>query len=164
MKRIIGLTGTLTLHLAILVASFGGCQTQAPQRGSGEDRNITFLELKKEEVRQVTQEVLQTETLPTIDPIKPPEVMYCDGEAQTYEGVGVRYWARNGVVMEAPTGYPAYQAGIRVGDIILTPNPPNIDGYMEFSIQQGRDVVKMKIKVTTVCFNVQPDEQDEPDK
>lgn len=162
MKRIIGLLGTLMIHLAV-AASFVSCPAPSKPRPQGEDgdkRNITFLELKKEVPREPHQSLPET-AAPTLLPIEPPAVMYCEQGAESYEGVGIRYWSRNGVVLEAPPSYPGYQAGIRVGDIILTPNPPNVDGYMTFSVQQDRSVISLKIKVTTVCFNVQEEAEEE---
>ncbi len=43
----------------------------------------------------------------------------CKG-GKFYGGVGIMHGNLDGMVTKAPKGYPAYEAGVRVGDILLT--------------------------------------------
>jgi C-terminal processing protease CtpA/Prc len=73
----------------------------------------------------------------------------CDNK---YEGIGIRYnWAENDrLVIDAPPEFPAYKAGIRVGDTFMGIKIADGIGTVRI-ISRGRDLT-YKIKTTMICF------------
>lgn len=100
-------------------------------------------------------------TDPTLPPTQTNKVI-CTGQDKNYEGVGIIYnsdrEAGVGVVMLAPEYYPAYKAGLRVGDYIMNIPLFVTDGYIMFDIQRftgdGRSYrLTYNIKIEKICYS-----------
>jgi C-terminal processing protease CtpA/Prc len=67
-----------------------------------------------------------------------------------YEGIGIK---RNfgGVVTEVSYGWPAYKAGIQVGDVMTPWDLEPVNGYMEFNITRGDKTFPMRLKTEWIC-------------
>jgi hypothetical protein len=77
----------------------------------------------------------------------------CSNKDNTYVGVGLMIQPGSDTVVSAPKQYPAYLAGIRVGDFIIDPFFTNIvDGYLDFRVIRGYDVIQFHIRVENICY------------
>lgn len=71
-----------------------------------------------------------------------------------YTGAGFIYNPGTGYVQEAAPGYPAYEAGLRVGDLLQS-DPEVVDQTMTVRfLRTGRDtqIHTIKLTVAPVCF------------
>jgi hypothetical protein len=100
---------------------------------------------------------------PSIGEIKPDEglekIKYpsdgriCNGKDKFYKGIGIIYNPGSFVIIYAPEYYPAYKAGLRIGDRIVDPDIPEIDGYVDIEINRGYSIEQFHIKTDNICFN-----------
>ncbi len=73
-------------------------------------------------------------------------------DSKAYLGIGIQY-DLNDLVIVAPESYPAYKAGIRLGDEVLNPDfEPDADGYeiVEFK-REGKHHWR-RIKTQRICL------------
>ena len=77
----------------------------------------------------------------------------CAADRQ-YDGIGIIFDPYDFKITEAPTSYPAYRAGIRVGDVIMRPySTIAVQGVMDVDIEKPNGkVVKYRIKTTRICY------------
>lgn len=76
----------------------------------------------------------------------------CAGKDNTYMGIGIKFDSYMAYVIYAPEMYPAYKAGIRVGDRILNPDVPIKDGYINFKIIRNDENMEFRIKIERICY------------
>jgi hypothetical protein len=77
----------------------------------------------------------------------------CSNKDNTYVGVGLIIQPGADTVLSAPEQYPAYIAGMRVGDFILDPFFTQIvNGYLDFDVRRGTEIIKFHIKVENICY------------
>lgn len=77
----------------------------------------------------------------------------CSNKDNTYVGVGLMIQPGSDTVVSAPEQYPAYQAGMRVGDFIIDPFFTNIvNGYLDFDVRRGTEILQFHIKVENICY------------
>lgn len=76
----------------------------------------------------------------------------CELADNTYIGVGIIFAPFNDTISYAPEQYPAHKAGIRVGDTILNPVEPIIDGYIKFEIMRGIERFVFNVKAEKICY------------
>ena len=73
-----------------------------------------------------------------------------DGKA--YRGIGMQY-DPDEVVTVVPSSYPAYKAGIRLGDEILNPDfQPDADGYDLVDFKRHGKQRSLRIKTQWICL------------
>ena len=77
----------------------------------------------------------------------------CSNKDNTYVGVGLIIQPGSDTVVSAPEQYPAYIAGMRVGDFIIDPFFVNIiNGYLDFDVRRGIEILQFHIKVENICY------------
>ena len=76
----------------------------------------------------------------------------CELADNTYIGVGIIFAPFNDTISYAPEQYPAYKAGIRVGDTILNPTEEMINGYIKFEIMRGIARFTFNVKAEKICY------------
>jgi hypothetical protein len=90
--------------------------------------------------------------LPANKPKYETDSVICSGKDKTYVGVGLVYQPGSNLVTRAPPGLPAYDAGVRIGDFILDPDAPMINGYITFNIRRSFTFLVFHIKADNICF------------
>lgn len=76
----------------------------------------------------------------------------CKSENEKYYGIGILHVQM--MVIQAPPEYPAYQAGIRVGDLITNLYHENGIDYLNVEVTRDNTaLVFLRIKKVQVCFD-----------
>jgi hypothetical protein len=71
---------------------------------------------------------------------------------KVYVGIGVQY-SLEGVVLVAPQSYPAFQAGIRLGDVLSdTGMKPDPEGYFTVDFTRRGQAHRVRIKTKRICL------------
>jgi len=76
----------------------------------------------------------------------------CDGKDNTYTGIGIVYRFGSNIITHAPESYPAYIAGIRVGDMVVNDGFDLIKGYADIEVKRGNELLKFHIKADRICY------------
>jgi hypothetical protein len=92
--------------------------------------------------------------VPKVEDQLNPDALHVDCP-DTYEGIGIRR-DFSGRVIEVAKGWPADRAGIQVGDVLEPWGFEAVNGFMEFEVHRGRQVVKMKLVTERICFRDGP--------
>jgi C-terminal processing protease CtpA/Prc len=73
-------------------------------------------------------------------------------QGKTYVGIGLQFNLDQAVTV-APESYPAYKAGIRVGDQVLNPDfEPDADGYDVVDFTRHGKHHRLRIKTQWICL------------
>lgn len=82
-----------------------------------------------------------------------PDPRICSSKDQEYRGIGIIHSFVTQIVESAPAEYPAYKAGIRVGDQIMEIYRLPGTQYMMVYVNRDRKSLKFKVKMEKICFN-----------
>jgi hypothetical protein len=144
----IALIGSLLIHAAFLfvLTSTAGLKPPPPPP-------------KEKERDSLKVELISAAPPSVAKQLKPGDKGYvrdeqmCEGKDNTYTGVGIMIQPGSDTVIKAPEQYPAYRAGMRVGDFIIDPFGVDIvDGYMTFKIMRHTEIMEFHIKVENICY------------
>ena len=83
----------------------------------------------------------------------PVDTRVCSNRDKNYLGIGMLYNVGSNLVTYVPTFYPAYMAGIRIGDFLLNPEEPIRDGHIDLRFIRGYTEHRLRIKAELICFN-----------
>lgn len=159
---IIAIIASVTLHFFLLFYSL-----QIPKKEPATMNPI--IESKKDEIKRMEVRLLpkeqsletsvsaeKNESNVSLKKTYPTDLRMCSGKDKNYRGIGVIYNPVTGVILFAPAYYPAYQAGLREGDMILSPEAPYIDEYVNISYTRpdGNNMRQsvLRIKTDTICI------------
>lgn len=151
MHLIIAVTGSLFIHAAfLLILSLSWLHAPLPpKKGTTETIRVELIETKQPSTHPPANTTVDKHGKKVY---KRDEVI-CSGKDNTYIGVGIMIQPGSDTVTSAPEQYPAYIAGMRVGDFIIDPFFSNIvDGYIDFDVRRGTDILKFHIKVDNICY------------
>lgn len=146
-RRIAGFLISILIHIIIL--SLLIIHVKLPSLNTpksvvkSENIEITFIPLKKDSLATTVNSVSGKFSTP-ID----PEI--CKGKDGSYVGVGLTYMGDSRIT-SVPAFYPAYKAGIRVGDKFLDFDDVN-DGYVSITVKRNFDILKFHIKTEKICY------------
>lgn len=147
LNTIIALIGSLLIHAAFLFVLFSNAGIKPPPKQ--EKKQDT---MKVELITVAPVVVEKNIPKPGDKGYKRDEIM-CAGKDNTYTGVGIMIQPGSDTIIKAPEQYPAYRAGMRVGDFIIDPFGVDIvDGYMDFRIMRHTEVIQFHIKVENICY------------
>ena len=74
----------------------------------------------------------------------------CTAEKSSYFGIGIMYTFPTQTIIQAPSGYPAAQAGIRVGDVYVN---SVVNGNMiDIEITRNGIPLKFEIQSQPICY------------
>jgi len=77
----------------------------------------------------------------------------CANKDNTYLGVGLMIQPGTDRIVSAPKQYPAYIAGMRVGDFIVDPfSTKVVDGYIDFDVRRGIQILQFHVKAKNICY------------
>ena len=79
--------------------------------------------------------------------------LICAGKDANYEGVGMIIQPGSNRVISAPEAYPAYKAGIRLGDRIADPYGPSPKaGIITFDVETDHGNRLVRVRQAKICF------------
>lgn len=149
--NILGFTASVVLHAMVLLILFH-VQHKAIKTQPKPDHSASESTIIVETFHGITQDITDGSNGESSGVINAQE---CGVGFKTYSGIGIVYDTPSFIITDVPKLYPAYKAGIRVGDIF--DNPTTIvdsDGYMSVSITRYNDHLehlKFKIKAEDIC-------------
>lgn len=77
----------------------------------------------------------------------------CKDENSTYAGAGILIEIGPDLITKAPPQYPAYKAGMRVGDFIMNPLSVNVvNGYMDFRVLRHTTYMEFHVQADHICY------------
>jgi len=149
-SRTIGISGTLIIHLSLLLQFIviPVLKKPPPPPPPGNQQEVEVTLLPPVEHKSII--------LPPID--APAEIIaqvdpdICKNQSDSYMGVGFKYSPFTALIIHVPEYYPAYRAGIRLGDMILDPDTPIVNGYLDIEIMRGYQQMHFRIKAEKICF------------
>jgi len=150
--RFIGISGTLIIHLSLLLQFIVIPSTKKPLSGGatgGKEIVVTLLPPTQHKSIILPPDESPIKVLSHIDPD------ICANKDNSYMGVGFRYSPFTNLVIDVPEYYPAYKAGIRVGDLLLDPDSPIVDGYLNIEIIRGYQQIHFRIKAEQICYGTE---------
>ena len=150
MRRTLGLTGTIAIHVAALLLvvpiSYADPDKPLPQ---AQDYEKSPQLLPKQQLVHVSVIPIETDQ-PRHNGAADPRI--CNGKAKEYKGIGILHGIGSLSIESAPAEYPAYKAGARVGDFIhKLYQIPGTD-YMILHVKRGGKFLKFRIKMEQICF------------
>lgn len=143
----VGLAATILLHLSLFLFFIPIIPTKNTPPPPDEIKPLMVRLLPKTDA--VHDEVLKGNK-DTI--VYPANSQICGGKDKSYTGIGLIFMPGSHMVIYAPEYYPAYKAGVRVGDYILDPYSNPINGYVDLEIRRGYNTLKFHIKVDNICY------------
>lgn len=150
-KRMVGLVCSTIVHMSLLIyLIFPIVTPPPPPPPPAED------EPKPVSVRLIPREQPSKDT----DVLKgnkdalsyPTDPQICSAKDKMYRGVGIIHTFGSNMVVYAPEYYPAYKAGMRVGDFIVN-DTKEVDGYIDFEVRRGYTALFFHIKSDNICYN-----------
>ena len=159
---IFAIVASAVIHFFVLFYS-----TRIPLREPPKSNPI--VETKKDTVKRMEVRLLPKEQAPETSAIiaknepttvskksYPIDSKICSGKDKNYKGIGIIYNPTTGVILHAPSYYPAYQAGLRIGDMILSPDTPYTSEYADIQyVRPNGDNMRqstLRIKIDNICF------------
>jgi hypothetical protein len=149
-KRTIGIVGTLLIHLSVLLYLLWPSvhSPPPPPRSTPE-------EPKPVQVRLIPKRSLSKELKPGQEPgiNGAPDPRICENKDLSYEGIGIIHSYGTELVTSAPAEYPAYRAGVRVGDMIIDLHRIEGTRFMFFRLNRHGVYFTFKVPIENICFN-----------
>jgi hypothetical protein len=113
---------------------------------------ITLLPLKPK-LADVANDVLEISKNEIPSPKYKTDARICTNKDKHYFGVGFIWNPGSNRVTHAPEDYPAYKAGMRVGDFVVNPDNDFNDGYIDLYIVRERgQQLHFHIKGDNICY------------
>lgn len=153
MSRLVGIIATLLIHLLVVLLFLlhPRVYPAPPKKDSG---NIGKMQ-QAVSVKLIPLDQLHSDRTSN-NQQGPTDVRsdhICMGKDDTYVGIGVTYSTATYLIISAPESYPAYKAGIRVGDMFIDPDiKPAADGYATINIMRDKVQLKFRVKFSSICF------------
>jgi hypothetical protein len=144
-KKNIGLICSLLLHIGIL---FYIVFPEVPMPPPINKSKSLMVRLIPNEKIQKNLKTLKENTKPDFKSY-PSDITICAGEDKNYKGIGITFAVQ--IIKYAPEYYPAYKAGIRVGDQILYLK--EFDDFIDIAIARGYNRLYFHIKKDNICYN-----------
>jgi membrane-associated protease RseP (regulator of RpoE activity) len=148
--KILGIMGSILVHLVILISIIRAPESIPTRRlplDEPESIQITLIPMPSvTESKADNSDADLAATYPTDSSI-------CAGQNKTYVGVGFIMSFGSDLIIHIPEFYPAYKAGMRLGDFILNPYEPIINGWIDFDVLRHTEKLHFHIKADNICFN-----------
>jgi hypothetical protein len=149
-SRFAGISGTLIIHLALLLPFIIIPILHPPvsnvPKSTEKVLEVTLLPPKESLAEKLPISDIPNQNISQTDPV------ICKNQDKNYFGVGFIYSPFTSLVTYAPEFYPAYKAGIRIGDMVLDPDTPIVNGFLDIEIIRGYQQMHFRIKAENICF------------
>lgn len=153
---IVAIICSLLLHSIIFVFVYASSHDNSePHNKTEEVSTMSFLPLVDEPTssdEDVTGNIPKQQITITND-VTQNEMHLCADNDKTYMGAGFTFTPFNGEIIDAPSYYPAYKAGIRIGDVLLNTDA-KIDskGFISFNILRDHFTHVYLVRADKICF------------
>jgi len=144
--KLSGVIGTLVVHASVLLLFISpSCTPKHPPSAAAEQRVSVNLLPPPSPAAHLSAEGPNPGGGTPSDP--------CPAEKQ-YEGIGILWMPGTRLIVKAPPGYPAYRAGIRVGDMLVNPDELYPRGnILEIDVFRHTTRLTFKVKLEKICFD-----------
>ena len=147
MKRTVGIIGTLVIHLALPIYLLWPRHPPPPPPASEIEHSVRVTLIPKISAAPAITEG----DGPGINGAPDPRI--CAGRHKTYTGIGIIHGIGTLRIDSAPATYPAYKAGLRVGDqIVELYHEIGGSPYMRVHVTRNGQHLKFRIKVEPICY------------
>lgn len=150
MKRTVGIIGTLIIHLALPVYLLWPTKMYpvVPPSTSTTEHVVEVKLLPM----TAAEEAITVGDGPGINGAPDPRI--CAGKHKTYTGIGIIHGMGSLRIDSAPATYPAYRAGLRVGDqIVEIYKEDGNSPYMRVQVLRDGRHFKFRIKMEQICYD-----------
>ena len=150
-KNNIGLVCSVILHTCIffyLLLPHISVIPEPMSNFSNESKSLTVRLIPKEQSPDKTEILKGNKSALSY----PTDTKICSLEDKSYKGVGVIFSPSTKIVIYVTEYYPAYKAGMRVGDSILN-DMKETDGYIDFEVRRAYTTLFFHIKTDNICYN-----------
>lgn len=141
---------SIMLHLLVFFSIFHAHATPrepTTYQHTGED-GIAIQLITKQDVPDES-----TTTTNGVGTLTTEEKVFCSDKDKRYKGIGITYYVKQRVVLSAPQSYPAYKAGVRVGDGVIDPGyVPNKDGTVDVIVTRDEKELHFVIMPGEICY------------
>jgi hypothetical protein len=148
-RRTVGIVGTLLIHLSVLLyLLWPSVHPQPPPPPPPPD------EPKPVQVELLPRSVIHEDSKLGPDPgiAGAPDPKICANKDPSYEGIGIIHSYGTDLVLSAPAEYPAYKAGIRVGDMLVEIYRIEGTKFMFVHVNRHGNHLKFKVPIEQICF------------
>jgi len=148
-KRFIGIVGTVLIHIIVpIYLLWPRVLPKPPPPPPPKD------EPKPVEVRLLPRsQATETKAGPEPGVDGSPDPKICANRDPSYEGIGIIHSFGTDLILSAPAAYPAYKAGLRVGDMIVELYRIEGTKFMFVHVNRHGKHLKFRIPVEQICFN-----------
>lgn len=155
-SRIVGIVGTLVIHLAVLLALQPASIPPPPPPPPGQPPGNEEPPEKHDRVKVRLLSKSKSDKEYFIAKNRGlngrPDPRICQAANEQYEGIGIIYSPWTSLVLSAPAEYPAYKAGMRVGDMLVDLKPDVVDGWLTHEVVRHDKRFKFRIHTDKICF------------
>lgn len=151
-SKVIGAAGTIFLHLLIVFVFLYNPPKFLDMQPVPEMKEPHRIEVRLIPIIEPTLDTIIKTKEGDKKVSYPNDGKICGGKDKFYKGIGIIYNPGTHVITHAPEYYPGYIAGLRLGDIILDPDVPESNGYINFDILRSHERLSFRIKADNICF------------
>ncbi len=144
--RICAIVISVILHISAFVPIFG--RPPRPQSSQQQITNVKLIPHSEDDV-----DIDRFSSSINTEFRHNGKAVACAGSAKTYFGVGILYMLGTGLIIDAPENYPAYQAGLRIGDMIKSMNKGPNGEFIDFSVVRGYKDLTFHVKAESICYS-----------
>ena len=144
---------TIILHSLLFVFAIEMVQDRTHKKEENQEHTIRDIKLIPAETLSSEDRLilLRKEQKNRREEIKTYQTT-CDNNKK-YIGIGLLYNFGSQLIYEVPKTYPAYKAGIRVGDYLVNPFEEIKNGYITINIIRGYEKLHFYIKAEKICYS-----------
>lgn len=153
-KRVIGIVGTVLIHIIVPIYLLWP-KAQVPPQPPPPPPTSKVVSVSL--IPQSSSEDSRKGNDPGVDGAPDPKI--CADKDPSYEGIGITHSFGTELVLTAPATYPAYKAGIRIGDMVVELYRIPSTNMMFVHVNRHGKHLKFKVKREKICFR----EEDEPE-
>lgn len=149
---------SIALHVLVLIlVSLNGCgapkgevagEDGEEQSATSNDKKGKMVDKPEELSKDVEIELVPKDSVAVVEPPKPKKVQP-EKALDGFGGIGVEFASKDGTIAKVPRGYPAYNAGLQPGDIIISPTLSKIRGEpgtkVNILVQRGSEIFNLTL-------------------
>lgn len=144
--KVFGIVCTLVIHLAVLFFAIFSFEEEKKERPKEPPKETSL------SVRLLKPEQKQKEPPKKSEGFVPDKTV-CESKHPSYEGIGIVHQLGTSMIIMAPEQYPAYQAGIRVGDMIVEMYKIPNSNLMFVEVNRHGVNLSFKVKRQKICYD-----------
>lgn len=147
MIRVLGFALAAIVHFTVLlILIWPANQKKAPPPSKENVVQVKLIPLTVQS-SEIVKSQKTGEGFAIIDPI------ICEGQNEKYKGIGLVYTFGDQRILQIPEQYPAFKAGLRLKDMILTiSNQDDRFDFVDVVVYRNGVELKFHIRKDLICF------------